>query len=416
MPCITPKRVVVTGMAGLSPIGSDWPSVRECLRSGRNGVRYFEDWKAYAGLDACLGAPVADFETPKHYPRKMRRAMGRVSLLSVRASELALENAGLLDDPILRSGRAGVAYGSSVGSPESIMEFGQMMTSKSTESITANSYVKMMPHTTTAAVGMFFGLTGRVLPSSTACTSGSLSIGLAYECIRYGLQDVMLAGGAEELSVADVAAFDTLYATSTKNDAPESTPRPFDTDRDGLVVGEGAGTMVLESLEHAEARGAEIIAELVGFGTNSDGNHPTQPTRETMAEAMRLSLADAALDASRIGYVNAHGTATELGDIAESQATHDVLGSVPISSLKGYMGHTLGACGTLEAWMSILMLKEGWAATNLNLVNVDERCADLDYIMNEPREMRPEYLMTNNFAFGGVNTSLIFKLNPTGAS
>lgn len=403
-------------MGGLSPIGSDWTSVRDGLRSGRNGVKYFEEWRAYAGLNACLGAPVEDFKTPKHYPRKLRRAMGRVSLLAVRASEMALEDAGLLENPVLRSGRTGVAYGSSVGSPESIMEFGQMMTSQSTKSITANSYVKMMPHTTTAAVGMFFGLTGRVLPSSTACTSGSLSIGLAYECIRYGLQDVMLAGGAEELSVAEVAAFDTLYATSTRNDSPETTPRPFDADRDGLVVGEGAGTLVLESLEHAEARGANIIAEVVGFGTNSDGNHPTQPTRETMAQAMRLSLIDAGLEANEIGYVNAHGTATELGDIAESQATRDVLGNVPISSLKGYMGHTLGACGALEAWMSILMLKEGWATANLNLANIDDRCAELDYIVNEPREMRPAYLMTNNFAFGGVNTSLIFNLNPSGNS
>lgn len=410
MASVTSRRVVVTGMAGLSPIGSDWPTVSESLKACRNGVRVFEDWKIYAGLGCYLGAPVDDFETPMHYPRKMRRAMGRVSLLSVRATELALEQAGLQGDSILTQGRAGVAYGSSVGSPQSIMEFGRMMTEKSTDSITANSYIRMMPHTTTAAVGMFFGLTGRVLPSSTACTSGSLSIGLGYEMIRYGLQDVMLCGGAEELTVAEVAAFDTLYATSTANDTPELVPRPFDENRDGLVVGEGAGTLILEELSMAEARGAEILAEVVGFGTNSDGNHPTQPTRETMAQAMRLALSDAELNPEQIDYVNAHGTATELGDIAESHATADVLGRKPISSLKSYMGHTLGACGSLEAWISINMLKSGWAAPTLNLSKVDERCAELDYITDAPRELDAQYLMTNNFAFGGVNTSLIFRL------
>ena len=206
------RRVAVTGMGGLSPIGSDWDTISENLRSQHSGVRRFDEWKDYAGLNCHLGAPVEGFETPAHHPRKMRRAMGRVSLLSVRAPELALMDAGLLDEPILTGGRTGVCYGSSVGSPQSIMEFGQLLANHSTDSITANTYIKMMPHTTAAAVGMFFGLTGRMLNSSTACTSGSLSIGLGYEMIRYGLQDVMVAGGAEELNVGDVAAFDTLYA------------------------------------------------------------------------------------------------------------------------------------------------------------------------------------------------------------
>jgi 3-oxoacyl-[acyl-carrier-protein] synthase II len=397
-------------MAGLSPIGSDWQTVAAALRSLTNGVRTFDEWQAYSGLNCRLGAPVLDFETPDHYPRKMRRAMGRVSLLSVRATELALADAGLTDDPVLGGGRTGVSYGSSVGSPQSIMEFGRLLTEHSTASITANSYIKMMPHTTTAAIGMFFGLTGRMLPSSTACTSGSLSIGLGYEMIRYGLQDLMIAGGAEELNIADVAAFDTLYATSTANDTPGRTPRPFDEDRDGLVVGEGAGTLILEDMERAAARGAPILAEVVGFGTNSDGKHPTQPTRETMAHAMRLALEDADLEPRDIGYVSAHGTATELGDIAETQATAEVLGPAPISSLKSYMGHTLGACGSLEAWMTIRMLSEGWAAPTINLQQVDQRCGELDYLTDAIQPLKCRYFMTNNFAFGGVNTSIIFRL------
>lgn len=204
--------------------------------------------------------------------------------------------------------------------------------------------------------------------------------------------------------------FDTLYATSNRNDSPQSTPRPFDCDRDGLVIGEGAATLVLEELEHAKARGARIHAELVGYGTNSDGQHITQPTVETMELALRLALADAGLQPEAIGFVNGHGTATEWGDIAESKATVSALGpEVPIHSLKGYFGHSLGACGSIEAWLGIEMMKEGWFAPNANLVNVDERCAPLDYVKGEARCLEIEHLMSNNFAFGGINTSLIFK-------
>ena len=397
-------------MAGLSPIGSDWATVSENLKKGVTGIRIFDEWREYSGLNSFLGAPVDPFEVPKHYPRKMRRSMGRVSLLSVRATELALEAAGLIDDPVLTGGRTGISHGSSVGSPESIVEFGQMINTHSTDPIGANTYIKMMPHTTAVAIGMFFGVKGRLLPSSSACTSGSLSIGLGYEMIKYGIQDLMIVGGAEELTIGEVAAFDTLFATSTLNDKPQQTPKPFDRDRDGLVVGEGAGTLILEDLERAQARGATIFAEVVGFGSNSDGKHPTQPTMETMAEAMILALSDAGLAPEKIGYVNAHGTATELGDIAESLATAQVLGKVPISSLKSYMGHTLGACGALEAWITLMMTREGWIAPTANLNNVDERCGDLDYVLGASRKIDCEYVMTNNFAFGGVNTSIVFRI------
>jgi 3-oxoacyl-[acyl-carrier-protein] synthase II len=204
--------------------------------------------------------------------------------------------------------------------------------------------------------------------------------------------------------------FDTLFATSVKNDAAGTTPRPFDGGRDGLVIGEGAGCLILEEMEHAQARGATIHAELVGFGTNSDGCHVTQPNAETMKIAMQLALENAGLQPSDIGYINAHGTGTAQGDIAESQATSQVFGkNVPISSLKSYMGHTLGACGALEAWISIEMMREGWFAPTINLEQVDPQCAELDYIMGEGRKIACDYVMSNNFAFGGINTSLIFK-------
>ena len=404
------KRVVITGMAGLSPIGLTWNEVEDRLRAGKSGVNYMSAWDQFEGLNTRLGASVRPFDLPTHYDRKRMRSMGRVGMLATRASELALEDAGLDGDPILGSGQTGVAFGSSSGSPPALSDLAKMMITSSTASVKANSYIQIMPHMTAVNVSVFFGICGRLIPTSTACTSGSLAIGAAYEAIQEGRQTVMIAGGAEELCASQAAVFDTLYATSTVNDAPTTTPRPFDETRDGLVVGEGAGAMVLEDLEHAASRGAAIHAEVVGFGTNTDGQHVTQPSAKTMAAAIRLAIDSSGLFPEAIAYVTAHGTATEVGDFAESHATLTALGRpVPISSLKSYMGHTLGACGSLEAWMTIEMLKRGWFAPTINLTKVDSRCAELDYIAGEGRSMEIEYVMSNNFAFGGVNTSLIFR-------
>jgi 3-oxoacyl-[acyl-carrier-protein] synthase II len=304
----------------------------------------------------------------------------------------------------------GVSFGSSAGTPSAIGDFGRMMEERTTKGINATTYIKMMAHTAPVNIGVFFGLTGRVITTSSACTSGSQGIGYAYEAIRAGKQLAMVAGGAEELDATEAAVFDTLFATSTRNDAGHTTPRPFDAGRDGLVIGEGAGCLILEEMEHAQSRGAAIYAELVGFGTNSDGCHVTQPNADTMQKAMQLALRDAGLQPSDIGYINAHGTGTQQGDVAESQATLQVFGrATPISSLKSYMGHTLGACGALEAWISIEMMREGWFAPTINLEQIDPECAPLDYIVDQGRALQCEYVMSNNFAFGGINTSLIFK-------
>jgi 3-oxoacyl-[acyl-carrier-protein] synthase II len=404
------RRVVVTGMAGISPLGNDWATVRERLGSYRNAVTRMEEWSDYDGLNTQLGAPAAEFELSERYTRKSTRSMGRIAMMATRASELALIDAGLLDHPLLQSGMLGISYGSSAGTPKAIGDFGKMMEERTTKGINATTYIKMMSHTAPVNIGVFFGITGRVITTSSACTSGSQGIGYAYETIRSGRQTAMIAGGAEELCATEAAVFDTLFATSTRNDAAGTTPRPFDANRDGLVIGEGAGSLILEDLEHAKARGARIYAEIVGFGTNSDGCHVTHPNSATMKVAMQLSLADAGLDASAIGYVNAHGTGTAQGDVAESQATAAVFGNrVPISSLKSYMGHTLGACGALEAWISIEMMREGWFAPTINLEQVDPACAELDYIVKQGRALDCEYVMSNNFAFGGINTSLIFR-------
>lgn len=404
------RRVVVTGMAGISPLGNDWATVRARLGAYRNAIVRMDDWADYEGLNTRLGAPAMPFELSPRFNRKTTRSMGRVALLATRASELALQDAGLLDHPILSSGQVGVSFGSSAGTPSAIGDFGRMMEERTTRGINATTYIKMMAHTAPVNIGVFFGVTGRVFTTSSACTSGSQGIGYAFEAIQSGKQLAMIAGGAEELCATEAAVFDTLFATSTRNDTPEATPRPFDRARDGLVIGEGAGCLVLEEYEHALARGATIYAELVGFGTNSDGTHVTQPNAATMQVAMQLALDDAGLAPDAIGYVNAHGTATQQGDLAETQATHALFGSrMPISSLKSYMGHTLGACGALEAWFSIEMMREGWFAPTLNLIDVDPECGELDYIRGEGRRLECEYVMSNNFAFGGINTSLIFK-------
>ncbi|GAB1053967.1 MAG: beta-ketoacyl-ACP synthase [Shewanella algae] len=404
------RRVVITGMGGISALGQDWDSVKAKLQAGQNAVVRMDEWDRFDGLHTRLAAPVNDFSTPAHYSRKKIRSMGRVSLMATRASEMALEDAGLLHDPLIASGAMGIAYGSSTGSTDPITAFGDMLKHGDMSGVTATSYIRMMAHTTAVNVGVFFGLKGRVLTTSSACTSGSQGIGYAYEAIKYGQQDLMLTGGGEELCPTEAVVFDTLFATSTRNDTPELTPRPFDRDRDGLVIGEGACTLVLEELEHAKARGARIYAEVLGFGTNSDGLHVTQPNADTMEKAIRLALKDAKIAPQQIGYVNAHGTATDRGDAAESRATAAVFGEqMPISSLKSYTGHTLGACGALEAWWSIMMMRDGWFAPTINLENVAEDCAELDYIRAEGRALDTDLVMSNNFAFGGINTSLIFR-------
>ncbi len=407
------RRVVVTGMGGVTAFGDSWECVEAALRSGRSAVRTMHEWNPYQDLQTRLGAPADHFRVPEHYPRKAVRSMGRVALLGVRATELALEHAGLREDPVLRSGRFGIAYGSSAGSIEPQLALGKSVAQGQFRGINATGYIQSMSHTAAVNIGLFFEMTGRVITTSSACTSSSQAVGYAFEAIRYGKQDLMVAGGSDELTFCTAGVFDTLYATSLRNDAPQTTPRPFDKDRDGLVVGEGGCTLILEEREHALARGARIYGEILGFGTNSDGAHVTSPQAETMAIVMQLALQDAGLPPEAIGWVNAHGTATDTGDIAESHATRRTFGrAIPITSLKSYLGHTLGACGTLEAWFGLEMLRRGWVAPTLNLESPDPQCADLDYVQHHLRPLSADTFMTNNFAFGGINTSLILRCHP----
>ena len=404
------KRVVITGMALASPLGSALNSAYKRLHTLENCIEYDENLETYKGLHTRLGGKVKDFVLPEDFNRKVTRTMGEVAIMSVVTAKQALEDADLLNNEIITNGQTGVSYGSCSGSIEPLMDFYTMCIQHEVKGLNSGSYIRMMSHTSAVNISLYFKTKGRLIPTSTACTSGSMSLGYAYETIKSGKQTVMIAGGAEEYNPCHIGVFDTLFATSIKNDTPKLTPSPFDKDRDGLVIGDGAGTLILEEYEHAKNRGAKIYAEIVGFATNTDGTHITNPNSEMMAQVMDLALKNANLKPEDIGYINAHGTGTINGDIAESQAVYKIFGSkTAISSLKSYTGHTLGACGSIEAIMTIMMMNNNWFCPTLNLKNIDSQCGNLDYIINEPREKNTEYTMSNNFAFGGVNTSLIFK-------
>ena len=395
-------------MGAVSPLGNTVDAAFARLKTFENCVQALGELGEYTGLNTRLGCRTA-FERPAHWTRKTTRTMGDVSMYALAATEQAIAESGL-DEATIQGGRTGVAYGSCSGSIPALLDFYSMLKTKEVAGITSGTYIKLMPQTTACNLSVHFRTHGRLVPTGTACTSGSLAIGNAVELLRWGVQDVMIAGGAEEFSPTQVAVFDTLYATSLRNDEPRATPAPYDVDRDGLVIGDGAATFVLEEYEHARARGAAILAEVMGFAETTDGTHVTNPNAETMAGALTGALRDAGLDAAAVGYVSGHGTATKAGDVAETAATRAAFGrAVPISSIKSYTGHTLGACGALEAAMVVKSLQTGWYPPTLNLRHVDPACAELDYVTGDGRTLDIEYAMSNNFAFGGVNTSLVFR-------
>jgi 3-oxoacyl-[acyl-carrier-protein] synthase II len=400
----------VTGAAGVTSLGGDWPTIRAALHSGRTGVQRIASWEKYVDLSTRLGAPADWFEHEGVYKRQQARSMGRVAVLAVRSAEEALEKAGLKDDPVLKTGRTGVASGSSFGSVAPTQDFVEFLQTGRAGALNATSYIRMMGHTTPVNIAVFFGLQGRVFTTSSACTSGSQAIGAGFEAIRNNQADVMVTAGAEEFDVTMTMVFDRLYATSKHNEEPASAVRPFDKTRDGLVIGEGGCALILEELEHARARGATPLAEVIGYATNCDGAHISQPSEATQQVVMREALDVARVSPSDLAFISGHGTGTVAGDIAESRATLAAYGDkVPFHTLKGNFGHTLGACGTIEAWLGIEMLNEGLITPTANLAALDPRCAALDYVHGKARHVEGACFASNNFAFGGINTSLVFR-------
>jgi len=405
------RRVVVTGIGIASPLGNDLPTAVAALREGRHGIVPMPEWAEVQGLSTRLAGVAKDVPFDG-YPRKKTRSMGRVALLATYATERALADAGI--GPDLRSlPDIGLAYGSTHGSSSAQEEFCRaLFTRNGMRGIPSTSYLKIMSNTCVVNLANFFGIQGRVISTCSACTSSSNAIGYGFEAIRAGQLDVMVCGGAEEMHFTHAVVFDILYATSRHfNDRPGESSRPFDEARDGLVVAEGAATLILEEAERAKRRGAHIHGEVIGFGTSCDGQHVTQPSADGMAKAMKNALADAQVAPDQVDYINAHATATDIGDIAESQATLQVFGErVPISSTKGHTGHTLGACGGLESAFCLAMMNGGFLVPTKNLDKPDPRCAPLRYLRNETVDAKNmNIVMNNNFAFGGINTSLLFR-------
>ncbi|MET0182277.1 MAG: beta-ketoacyl-ACP synthase [Caulobacterales bacterium] len=403
------RRVVVTGMGGCTALGGTWAEIEAAMRAGKTGTRFIHEWDELTDMSCRVAAPVDYIDHEKFYPRQKIRSMGRVAVLGVHAAEEALKDAGLFGDPMLGNGRVGVACGSSWGSTAPSLDFAVFLTTGRANKLNATSYIRMMSHTSAVNISVSLGLTGRVITTSSACTSGSQGIGYAFENIRENRADVMVAGGAEELCPTMSAVFDRLYASSSNaNENPQKGCRPFDKDRDGLVIGEGAAMLILEEREHALARGAKIYAEIVGFATNADGAHISAPAQATQERVMREALDVARLGPRDVSFISGHGTATVAGDAVESHATDAVFGGrIPFHTLKGHYGHSLGACGGIEAWLGIEMMRTGWLAPIANFVERDPKCADLDYVHGDGRSIDAQFFVSNNFAFGGINTSLI---------
>jgi len=407
------RRVVITAASAISPIGHTRDEILHSLQNGISGVKPLRDDGLLSDRihSQVFGTVSADIDFD--FERKYRKTMGPVAFYACQVVKEVIEQAGLTPE-VLGAGRLGVAFGSTHGSPTVQRGIYETFFSKSQKrfaSIGAVDYLKSMVHTTAVNITKMFGITGRVISSSTACTTSSQSIGFGYEMIRFGRQDAMICGGADEYDTTTVAVFDNLLACSTAfNATPSKTPRPFDAERDGLVVGEGAGAVLLEDYDSARRRGADILGEVVGFGCNNNGGDLIFPNVDGITATLRIALEDARLDPGDVDFISAHATATKMGDVIEAQAIRKVFGerTPMVSGLKSYMGHTMGSCGVIETILSLFMMAEGFVAPTLNLDAVDPRCAMLRHtpgLTDYPLKV----VGIQNFAFGGVNTCLLIR-------
>jgi 3-oxoacyl-[acyl-carrier-protein] synthase II len=402
------NRAVITGYGVVSPIGYSVEEMMRALQAGVCATRAMPpSWNRFGRLRCQVACPV-ELRDPKAIPRSLRRTMSPMSIYAVQASTQALQHAGIDPAGIPSNPRVGCIMGSTTGSPQAITQTYEILLAKNEYvMLGASEFFRCISHTVALNVAQFFGIKGIVSATSAACASGLQAVGAAYDLIRLGRQDVILCGGAEELHETVVGSFDILYAASSQfNDSPSQTPRPFDARRDGLVCGEGAGVVVLESRDHALARGATILAEVVGYHTCSSGIHVSQSDDVSMTHCMKTALDGASLSPADIGYVNAHATGTPQGDAAEARAIHAVFGSdVPVSSLKGNMGHTLGASGPIELAATIETARSGTIYPTHNLAEIDPACAGIAHVQkNTPKQFT--HFLKNSFAFGGINSAI----------
>lgn len=415
-------RVVVTGMGAITPLGLDVDSSWTSLLNGESGITTINHFDA-SDYRAQIAGAVKNFDAKQYMSAKDARRYDEFIHYGIAASAMALKNAGFIDEvnaadaPVqgVDQERFGIILGSGIGGIQTIENSRDMLREKGATKVSPFIIPGSIVNMAAGLVAIKHALQGPNLATSTACTTSTHAIGLAARLIAYGDADVMLAGGSEKgSSPLGMAGFGAMHALSTRNNEPTKASRPFDKDRDGFVLGDGAGMVVLESLAHAKARGATILAELVGFGMSDDASHITSPPEDGRgaARAMKNALNDAGIEPSSVGYVNAHGTSTPAGDVAESIAIETVFApikdSILVSSTKSMTGHLLGAAGGIEAIFTILALQHQHVPPTINLDNVEDNC-NLDYVANQSRKVdNLQYAASNSFGFGGTNGSLIF--------
>jgi len=402
------RRVVITGYGVVTPIGYSVPEMMAGLAEGACATKRMPaEWNKFGPLRCQVGAPI-EIRDPKAIPRPQRRTMSTMSIIAVQATIQAMAHAGLNLADVPNNPRFGCIMGSTTGSPEAITRTYELLIGTHEYMLLgASEFFRCVSHTVALNVAQYLSVKGVVSATSAACASGLQAVGAAADQIRLGRQDVMVCGGAEELHETTVGSFDILYAASSKfNDSPSLTPRPFDTKRDGLVCGAGAGVIVVEEYEHAIKRGATIHAEILGYHTCSNGTHVSQSDESSMITCMNTALEEAKLKARDIGYVGAHATGTEQGDAAEARALAGVFGAnVPVSSLKGNMGHTLGASGPIELAATIEMMKTGTIYPTHHLDEIDPACGGILHVQQK-RPYKFDKFLKNSFAFGGINSAI----------
>jgi 3-oxoacyl-[acyl-carrier-protein] synthase II len=409
----TNNRVVVTGIGALSPLGLDVNTTWQGLTAGRSGVDRITLFDA-SSFETKIAGELKGFEPANYMNPKDVRRNDRFSQMAVAASLEATKQAGLKIDDSNR-GDIGVIIGSGIGGLTTLFEQTKVLLERGPDRVSPFLIPMMMPNIGSAQTSITLGARGPNLCTTSACSSGSDAVGIAYETIRRGDARAMIAGGSEAIiNPVGVSAFNALKAISTRNDEPQLASRPFDAERDGFVIGEGAGVLILEELSYAQKRGAEILAEIIAYGDTGDAYHITAPIEsgEGAAQAMQIALNKAGLKPEEIDYINAHGTSTQLNDKMETKAIKTVFGAhahkVPISSTKSMIGHLVGSAGAVEAIICIMTIKNSVIPPTINLTHPDPEC-DLDYVPNTARQAKVITAMSNSFGFGGHNSVLIFR-------
>ncbi|MBA2641890.1 MAG: beta-ketoacyl-ACP synthase II [Actinobacteria bacterium] len=407
------RRVVITGVGMVTPLGNDSETTWENLVSGKSGAGPITRFDAseYGVRFAC---ELKDFDPTNWMDRKQARRMDRFAQMALSAARMAEADSGIsiAEEP----DRVGAAVATGIGGLKAFEDCLEVLIERGPDRTSPFSIIQIIPNMAAAWVSMELGTKGPLATETTACAASNMALGDGLDAIRLGRAEVMLCGGTEApITRVGIAGFSAMRALSQRNDDPERGSRPFDADRDGFVMGEAGAMLVLEELEHARARGAKIYAELLGYGVSSDARHVTEPdpTGLSPARAMQMAFSDAGISPGQIGYVNAHGTSTPLGDPAETRVLKIALGEgnayrTPVSSTKGATGHTLGAAGAVEAIFTIFAVQRGLLPPTINYETADPTC-DLDYIPNEPRPQQTEIGVSNSFGFGGHNACVVFR-------